>query len=250
MTEDTQQPLTKKQRRELKHEQGLAWQQHQEKTRFIKRITLWTVVVLGIGGAVFGMMKFGGSSSDSSFPQSASLIDAISETDRFKGNKESKVVLIEYSDFQCPACGYYYPLVKQLGEEYKDKIVIGYRHFPLPQHKNAKPAAYAAEAAAKQGKFWEMHDMIFDNQKKWSEEKDAKEIFTEYAKSLNLNMDQFKTDSESEEVKNKVDKDYQSGVRSKVDSTPSFFLNGQKIQNPQNYDGFKDIINKAISDNP
>lgn len=247
--ENGQERLTKKEKRELKKQQEVEWQEHQKKTTFVKRMVLWAVVVLGIGGIVFGMARLGNSPSSSS-TQSASLVDVISSADQFKGSKESKVILVEYSDLQCPACGYYYPVVKKLGEEFGDKIGIAYRHFPLPQHKNAKPAAYAAEAAAKQGKFWEMHNIIFDNQKKWSEDKNAKEVFSEYAKSIGLNMEQYNKDVDSQEVKDKVDSDYESGVRSKVDSTPTFFLNGEKIKNPANYDEFKKLIDEAIKNNP
>lgn len=243
MTEENQ-TLTKKERRELKRQQETEWRQHKEKSNFVKRIALWTLVAVGIGGIVFGIVKSGDNSSDGS-NQPASLADVISQSDWFKGNKESKIVLVEYSDFQCPACGYYYPMVKKLNEELGDKIGFAYRHFPLPQHKNAKIAAYAAEAAGKQGKFWEMHDMIFDNQKKWSEEKGAKDIFIDYAKALNLNLDQFRGDLDSKAIQEKVESDYQSGVRSKVDSTPSFFLNGEKIQNPQSYDDFKSLVEKS-----
>lgn len=250
MTENTiqdSQKLTKKQRRELKKQQQSEFQRHTAKTQLIKRITLWSLVVVGIAGIVFGIIKSGGNSSSDN--QTASLVDAISQSDWIKGNKDSKVVLVEYSDFQCPACGYYYPLVKQLGEELGDKIVIAYRHFPLPQHQNGKVAAYASEAAGKQGKFWEMHNMIFDNQSKWSEDKNGKDIFTGYAEALNLNLDQFKNDLDSKEVKEKVDNDYESGVRSQVNSTPTFFLNGKKIQNPKSYDEFKNIVNQAVANN-
>lgn len=240
-------PLTKKERRELKKQQQSEFQRHAAKTQLIKRIALWSLAIAGLGGIIFGTIKFGGGSSSNS--QTASLVDVISQSDWVKGNKDSKVILVEYSDFQCPACGYYYPLVKQLGEELGDKIVIAYRHFPLPQHQNGKAAAYAAEAAGKQGKFWDMHNMIFDNQSKWSEDKNGKDIFVGYAEALNLNLDQFKSDSESDIVKEKVDNDYQSGVRSKVDSTPTFFLNGKKIQNPQSYDEFKNIVNQVIAAN-
>lgn len=246
MTEDLQN-LTKKERRELKKQQEEEWKKHQGKSRLIKRVTLWSLLVLGIGGVIFGTIKFGGGSSSSN--QSASLVDTVSQSDWFKGDKDSKAILAEYSDFQCPACGYYYPMVKQLGDEFSDRIAIVYRHFPLPQHKNAKVAAYAAESAGRQEKFWDMHDMIFDNQNKWSEDGDVKNIFIGYAESLGLDMDKFKSDLESKEVKEKVDADYNSGVRSKVNSTPTFFLNGEKIQNPKGYDEFKDIINDVLGGN-
>ncbi|OGC46761.1 MAG: hypothetical protein A3A94_01955 [Candidatus Portnoybacteria bacterium RIFCSPLOWO2_01_FULL_43_11] len=173
--------------------------------------------------------------------QSAAIIDAISSSDWIKGNKEAKTILVEYSDFQCPACAVYYPLVKKLIEDKGNSFQFTYRHFPLPQHKNAEQAAYAAEAAGKQGKFWEMHDLIFERQDDWAEAENAKDIFKEYAQSLELNIEQFNQDRDSQAVKDKVQKDYTSGLTNKVNATPTFFLNGEKIQ-PRSYDEFVNFI--------
>ncbi|MCR4334795.1 MAG: DsbA family protein [Patescibacteria group bacterium] len=175
------------------------------------------------------------------------LTKPIDSNDHTKGNEKSAVTLVEYSDFQCPACGAYYPLVKKITEQFGDKIYFAYRHFPLSQHQNAKLSSFVSEASGKQGKFFEMHDMIFDNQLAWSESNDAKKIFTEYAMKLGLDMEKFNADIESKEIIQKVDNDAISGVNSGVDSTPSFFLNGKKINNPQSYEEFEKIINDAIN---
>ncbi|NUQ57035.1 MAG: DsbA family protein [Candidatus Paceibacter sp.] len=169
-------------------------------------------------------------------------VSALSATDQIKGNASSTNVIIEYSDFQCPACASYHPIVKQFVADSGDKVAFVYRHFPLPQHKNAKTSAAAAEAAGKQGKFWEMHDLIFENQKAWENSAKAEEIFTGYARQLGLNVEQFAADYNSEEIKAKVDADYKSGVKAGVNSTPSFFLNGKKITNPRSYDEFKTLL--------
>lgn len=210
------------------------------KNKTIRRVALWGGVVLVLGGAVFGVVKFAATPSGNGL--TASAIDAVSSLDWWKGSKDSKIILIEYSDFQCPACATYAPMVKQLSQEFGDKILFVYRHFPLPQHKNAEPAARAAEAAGKQGKFWEMHDIIFENQKIWSDQKDAESIFVKYAESLFIDISKFKADFDSKETKNKVESDYQSGIRASVNSTPTFFLNGQKIQNPRSYEEFKNTV--------
>ena len=123
---------------------------------------------------------------------------------------------------------------------------------PLRQiHPNAQLAAQAAEAVGKQEKFWEMHDMIFENQRTWSNQMrgQAEETFVSYASALNIDIEQFKTDMDSEEVKDKVNNDYQSGIRARVNSTPTFFLNGERIQNPRSYEEFRNIINQALGDN-
>ena len=92
-----------------------------------------------------------------------------------------------------------------------------------------------------------MHDLLFENQKEWSGEKKAEEFFKRYAASLGLNVEQFGTDIDSKEIKDKVDNDYQDGVRFGINATPTFFLNGEKLQNPRTYDEFKSLLEKALS---
>jgi len=218
--------------------------QQSNNKRIIKRVILWSLVTAGIGLASFGMVKI---IKISPTGGTASLILAVSDSDWFKGNKDAKVTLVEYSDFQCPACKAYYPFIKKLNAEFEGKIKFVYRHFPLPQHKNAKIAALITEAAGKQGKFWEMHDLIFENQDKWSGENNAGEIFLQYAHYLGLDTEKLGQELNSSEIKEKVENDLQSGVQSKVNSTPSFFLNGVKLQNPRSYDEFRVIIEKAVN---
>jgi len=164
-----------------------------------------------------------------------------------KGNTESTVKIVEYSDLQCPACGVYYPVMKQLIEEFGDSISFEYRHFPLKSiHPNAEPAALATEAAGLQGKFWEMHDILFENQKDWSN-KTGKDIFSGYAQEIGLDILKFESDMEfNKDIKNKVESDYQRGLARKVNSTPSFFLNGVKMQNPRSYAEFRSVIQQFI----
>lgn len=212
-----------------------------QRKKLVKRGVLWVLVILAVGGALFGLIKLGGSSSSN---QAIIINSAVLPSDLAKGNENSKVILIEYSDFQCPACKAYHPLVKKLIQDYGSDFQFVYRHFPLPQHANAKNAAYAAEAAGKQGKFWEMHDMIFENQARWSEARNAKDMFLGYASSLNLDIERFGKDRDSQAVKDKVEKDYSGGVSNKVNATPTFFLNGKRVQ-PQNYEEFADLIKQA-----
>ncbi|KKS38311.1 MAG: hypothetical protein A3G49_06180 [Candidatus Sungbacteria bacterium RIFCSPLOWO2_12_FULL_41_11] len=212
--------------------------------RIAKRVILWLLVAVGIGLASFGMVKLVKISPTAT---TASLVLAVSDNDWFKGAKDAQVVLVEYSDFQCPACKAYYPFLKKLNADFEGKIKFIYRHFPLPQHKNAKIAALVTEAAGKQGKFWEMHDLIFENQDKWSGENNAGEIFAQYAHFLGLDTEKLGQDLNSSEVKEKVENDLQSGIQSKVNSTPTFFLNGVKLQNPRSYDEFRKIIEEFLN---
>lgn len=200
---------------------------------------------------LFGLYKLG-SSATTSRQNSSSVpgVNTVSSSDWTRGNKEAKTVLIEYSDFQCPACGTYYPVLKKLQQKFGESVVFAYRHFPLRQiHANAELAARSVEAAGKQSKFWELHDILFENQKTWSNQPNAKETIIQYAQSLNLDMDRFKTDLDSKEVKEKINNDYKSGIAARVNATPTFFLNGNKPDNPRSYEEFKDLIQKAISQN-
>ena len=236
------QNITKKERREFRRDEKRMEQVGREKKQSLRRAVLYSCAALVLVGVIFGGFKLASVNNSDGGGSSVSSVFSVSESDWTKGNKEAAATLIEYSDFQCPACGAYYPLVKQLSQEFGDKVLFVYRHFPLDQHKNAELASYAAEAAGKQDKFWEMHDLIFEGQKEWSDSEDARAFFAKYAASLNLVAEQFQKDIDSAEVKAKVEKDYQSGLNAKVNSTPTFFLNGKKLQNPRSYEEFKKIL--------
>ena len=210
------------------------------------KIILWAIIAVVVIGSIFGIIKLASKSQTAGSDNLAITISAINDDENIKGDKEALSTLIEYSDFQCPACGSYYPIVKKVSEDLGAKVRFAYRHFPLPQHKNAKLAATVAEAAGKQGKFWEMHDLIFQNQSDWSEEKNAAILFAKYAQELGLDLARFQTDIASDDIKAKIENDYKSGVKAGVNSTPSFFLNGKKMDNPRNYDEFKNAIEQTL----
>jgi len=210
------------------------------------KIILWAIIAVVVIGSIFGIVKLASKSQTAGSDNLAITVSAINDNENIKGEKEAAATLIEYSDFQCPACGSYYPIVKKVTEDLSAKVRFAYRHFPLPQHKNAKLAATVAEAAGRQGKFWEMHDLIFQNQSDWSEEKNAAILFAKYAQDIGLDLARFQTDIASDDIKAKIENDYQSGVKAGVNSTPSFFLNGKKLNNPRNYDEFKNAIEQAL----
>lgn len=166
------------------------------------------------------------------------------------GQNVKKVSLVEYGDFQCPACGQYHPLVKQLVDQYKTDIQFQFRNFPLQSiHPNARAASRAAEAAAKQGKYWEMHDLLYEQQASWQDSSNARSIFEGYASQIGLKLDTFKTDFASQEVNEIINADYKEGEKLGVTGTPTFFLQGKKIdKNPQTLDEFKKLIDQAIKD--
>jgi len=171
-------------------------------------------------------------------------------TDWVKGPAGAKTVLIEYSDFQCPACGSYHPILRKLLAEFGDRMRFAYRHFPLKQHPNAEPAARAAEAAGRQGKFWEMHDLLFEGQSTWSDLADAEGIFDGYARRLGLDLARFHADLNSAELRKTIEEDRRSGSRLNLPGTPSFFLNGTLILNPEGYDEFRKILQQSVRQDP
>lgn len=228
----------------MRKQEKIDGQKQRKRRKLLKRIALWVAVIAGINAFVFGMIKL----VDNYSP--GQLVNgSISDSDWVKGNRNAEVILVEYSDFQCSACANYVPIIEQLVQEFGEELGFIYRHFPLKQnHRNAELAAWAAEAAGKQGKFWEMYSLIFENQNEWSLG-NAEKIFTGYAESLELNIEKFKKDINSKEIKEKVENDYQGGLRSGINSTPTFFLNGTKIRNPRNYGEFQNIISRVLAEN-
>lgn len=163
------------------------------------------------------------------------------------GKNTKKVVLVEYGDFQCPACGQYHPLVKQLISKYQNDIEFQFRNYPLQQiHPNARVAARAAEAAAKQGKYWEMHNLLYEQQDNWKSSTSANTVFEGYASQIGLDTAKYKTDFASDAVNATINADFAEGTKLGVNSTPTFFLQGKKITNPQTADGFYKLIDAAI----
>jgi protein-disulfide isomerase len=145
----------------------------------------------------------------------------VSERDHIQGSAEAPVTLLEYGDYECPYCGKAYPLVKQVQEALGDRLRFAFRNFPLNTvHPHASIAAQAAEAAGAQGKFWEMHDLLFEHQDDL-----ADADLVQYALKLGLEVYRFEADLSSEAFAARVREDFRSGVRSGVNGTPTFFIN-------------------------
>lgn len=170
-------------------------------------------------------------------------VDLTGGGDWVRGSSEAKVVVVEYSDFQCPACAAYEPVIDRMLEELGQDVALVYRHFPLTSiHPNAMLAAQAAEAAGRQGKFWEMHDKLFLQQTVWSEAQDPTDLFIEYAAGVGVNQDTFRVDLNSDEVKAAVAEDLNSGQQLGVQATPTFYVNGKKMPNVRSYNEFLDFV--------
>ncbi|MCA9343111.1 thioredoxin domain-containing protein [Candidatus Saccharibacteria bacterium] len=165
------------------------------------------------------------------------------------GEGTKNVTLVEYGDFQCPSCGQFFPIVEQVKEQYGDDITFQFRHFPLTQiHQNAMAAHRAAEAASKQGKFWEMHDLLYQRQNLWAQSQNAAGIMEDYATELELNVEQFKTDYQSSEVNAVINADLKAGQEIKVTGTPTFVINGEVVELPNpSLEAFTKLIDEAIA---
>jgi protein-disulfide isomerase len=193
------------------------------------------VVVLLLGGLVV-WQRLANPKADVSNVNGNSIIAANEQNgsiaDHILGSRDSKVTLVEYGDFQCPGCLAAHPNVKSLTGEYGDRITFIFRNFPLRSiHPNALAAASAAEAAGLQGKYWEMHDLLFDDQAAWKSlsASDRTPQFVRFAQQLGLDTAKFEKDIASAQVAQKISFDEQLGRNQKVDSTPTFILNGEIV---------------------
>ena len=172
----------------------------------------------------------------------------IRETSHMTGKKEAKVNVVEFADYQCPACASASPTIKRLIDEYKDNgdVNFVFRHFPLDSiHPNARIGGEAAEAAGEQGKFWEMTALLFEKQAEWSSQPAPIDTLVRYATELGLNPEPFKQSVEQRKYKDIMTTDYQDGTSVGVSSTPTFFVNGQKTDGYQ-YDELKGKIEEAL----
>jgi protein-disulfide isomerase len=165
----------------------------------------------------------------------------VEKQDHRRGNPQAAVTLVEYGDYECNHCGDAYSVIKQVEAEAGDRMQFVFRNFPLSQtHRHALHAALAAEAAGLQDQFWTMHDLIFENQDRLTDED-----LVGYAEKLGLDVDRFERDMQSEAIAQKVKADFNSGVRSGVGGTPTFFINGQRFEGAAEYDELLDAIYQA-----
>ena len=161
----------------------------------------------------------------------STLTQAVSADDHVEGPTDAPLTLVEYGDYQCPYCGAAYPVVKRLQKTLGEKLRFVFRNFPLTQvHPYALIAAEATEAAALQGRFWEMHDLLFEEQTLLEPE-----TIPLWAKKIGLNLEQFESDIKQGTVEKRIKEDRQSGIRSGVNGTPTFFVNGTRYDGSPDY---------------
>jgi protein-disulfide isomerase len=147
-----------------------------------------------------------------------------------KGPANAPANLEEFGDFQCPPCGLFHPILEQMEAEFGDKLRVTFREFPLfPTHQHAVAAASSAEAAGLQGKFWEMHKLLYEHQKDWKDEFDVRPTFEGYAKQIGLDVERYKRDAGSDLVAQRIFQDGKRGHSLGVKGTPTVFLNGREV---------------------
>ncbi len=145
------------------------------------------------------------------------------------GKKDASITMEEFGDFQCPPCGALAEPINRLQKNHAKSVRVIFREFPLVTHAHAPEAAFAAEAAGLQGRFWQMHDLLYREQAKWSQATDARELFRAYAGSIGVNLRRYDADVQGEVVKGRVKEDQARGAKLGVSTTPTIFINGQSV---------------------
>ncbi len=218
----------------------------QERNDLLKKLAMWGAIIgvsiLGLAGLVLIADK---STSTTEAPVENANLPKMNENDIVLGNREAKVTITEYADFQCPACASYNPTINRIIEEVPDVKVV-FRFFPLRGiHKNAMSSGQAAFAAHKLGKFSEMKDLLYSNQADWEGLSDPNEVFEGYASSIGLNVEEFRTIMNSEEAKNAVEAGEREAIGLGLNSTPTFFI-GNKQFSASSYNEFKALVEEEL----
>ena len=231
--------------------QSSNWEQGMKKAQraqLFKKIALWSgiiaVCVTGLAALVIYADK---NTTSTNVAVENPNLPKPTEQDIILGDKEAKVTITEYADFQCPACAAINPLTNRVLDEYKGKVKLVYRFFPLRGiHKNALISGQAAYAANNLGKFSEMKDLLYDNQKDWEALSDPREVFEGYASSAGLDSEKFRTIMNSDVAKKAVENGEKEAISLGLNSTPTFFV-GTKKFSPSGYEDFKKLIDEELA---
>jgi protein-disulfide isomerase len=205
----------------------------------MKRLLPFLIILIVAGAAIGGTvwyLKHSTGGSANTTPNLAAVPTPLGPTEpgasppHEEGPADAPVTIEEFGDFQCPPCGMVHPILKQMEREFGPRIKIVFREFPLvPAHEHALTAARAAEAAGMQGKFWPLHDLIYDNQKSWSTQFDVRPIFEGYAKQIGLDLERYRRDFNSDAVHLRITEDGKRARSLNVTGTPTVFLNGKEV---------------------
>jgi protein-disulfide isomerase len=219
----------------------------------IRRYLTAVIIIIGLlGGTAAGLWlaRSAGKPSASVNQQPLRELAQASkgaESPQSKGTETAVVTIEEFADFQCPPCAKLHEEIKSFESEYGSKLRVVHRHFPLETHNHAVAAAQASEAAALQGKFWQMCDLLYEHQEEWgSESVDARQVFAGYAKNLNLDMEKFLRDMDAPETRQRIEADKLRGESINISATPTLFINGSEVPaDLMSSEGIKGLINDA-----
>lgn len=208
-------------------------------------VAVVALITLGSGFALYRSMKLARPAAPTASKDGAATGLHV------RGPKSAPVTVEEFGDFQCPPCAMMSAVLKQMEGEEKGKVRVVFRHFPLAMHANARAASLAAEAAEMQGKFWEMHDLLYKEQQGWSKSPEAATLFSNYAGTLGLDVERFKKDVQNPEVIARVEADQKLGSSRGVTSTPTLFVNNVLLPPDKiNAAGLDAAIENALKEKP
>lgn len=206
-----------------------------KETKILIGIVALVVVVMG------GVFALG--NSGSSKPPTANNQNLVHDTSHKQGS--GSVTMVEFGDYQCPACGAAYPSIKKIQSDYSGKVALVFRNYPLPMHPNAPMAAEAAEAAGAQGKYWEMHDKLYETQKDWAGLQNPLDTFVGYAQGLGINVDTFRQDVQANKYANVISADKSDGDALSLTGTPTIYVNGVQATS-YDYNTLKAAVDQAL----
>lgn len=215
-----------------------------------KRILLWGGLIVAMAIIVFGIIQFVNEKViieprlTNEITENSGILD-VREEDWTKGDTHANVVLIKYSDFQCPACRFFAGWDNILSEEYPENVLFVSRYFPLSSFQYSRLAAQYAEAAGRQGHFWEMHDLIYTNQRRWTGN-NAETFFRQYAATLDLDMDQLNEDLQNPEIEERIEADYNEGLQLRIRGVPTIYINGEQISLPNSLEAYRNLIESYL----
>jgi len=234
--------------------------------KLLPLVIIGVVLIVALGGAAL-LLKSPSSSSPANSSLAASptpgaaaqatasakpppAVAANEKPVHVRGRADAPVLIEEFGDFQCPPCGEFHPIMSRIERDFPTQVRFSFRHFPIKTaHPHAVLAAHATEAAGLQGKFWELHDVIYEKQSEWKDAKDARPIFTNYARALGLDMQKFSQDIDSTPASMRLVTDERRAQTLGVTGTPTVFINGREIPFPKimNYDALRNEINAELA---
>ena len=218
--------------------------------RYLPFVIIASVLVAAIGAGVW-MFRSAQSNSAPTPPETPALGGSPAASHDLSTAK-GVVTIEEFGDYQCPPCGALFPILKTMKGEFGDRVKLVFRHLPLTSlHKHALEASYAAAAAGQQGKFWEMHDTLYENQSTWSDVGDFRPVAINYARRIGLDVQRFTQDMDGLKVMGIVSADEQRATAFNVDSTPTVFIDGRLVDNKDlTLEGVRKEISQRLSVSP